>query len=134
MQVYKVSNIFYILCLGFIKCSAACFTANLTVKNMGSMRHIRGASRIWLYGSIGLSILWTIASVIALAVPCPSYGGRINASGMCGGTVWRWIGIFIGDAITDIVIVAFAASVIWRTKATITKRLVWYIPFLVRAW
>ncbi|KAK5162863.1 uncharacterized protein LTR77_011120 [Saxophila tyrrhenica] len=132
-EVYKVGNIFYIITLGLIKCSAACFTANLTVKNLGSLRQIAGKQMIGLYGSVALAIAWSIGSIVALAVPCPSYGGHANNAGMCLGTMSRWVGIFIGDAITDLAIVVFAATVIWRTKASIAKRLTWYIPFLVRA-
>ena len=36
-QSYYVSNIFYVLTLGLVKCSATCFVAKLTVKNMGSL-------------------------------------------------------------------------------------------------
>lgn len=133
-QIYKVSNLFYILTLGLIKASATCFTANLTVKNLGSLKHITPKHMVGLYGSVGLAAVWTIGSCIAIGYPCSDYGGRANRDGMCMGTVSRWVGIFVGDAITDIAIVAYAASVIWTTKASFGKRLTWYIPFLVRAW
>lgn len=131
-QLYKVSNMFYILTLGSIKCSATCFIANLTVKNMGSLRHVPREQLIGLCGSLVLSVAWAIGSVIALSFPCEAYGGRANRDGMCMGTVSRWVGVFIGNAITDIVVVVYAATVIWRTQASISKRLSWYLPFIVR--
>jgi hypothetical protein len=88
---------------------------------------------IGLYGSVGLATIWTIGSCIAVAYPCSDYGGRANQDGLCMGTVSRWVGIFVGDAVTDIVIVAYAASVIWTTQASFGTRLAWYMPFLVRA-
>lgn len=101
---------------------------------MGSLRNLNRQNVIAFYVALGLSTAWTIGSIVAIAYPCKDYGGRANQDGMCMGTFERWLGIFVGDAITDVVIVAFAASVIWTTKASITTRLAWYIPFLVRAW
>lgn len=46
----------------------------------------------------------------------------------------RWQGVVAGDVVTDVAIAAFAASVIWRTKASFRVRLVWYIPFCLRIW
>ena len=79
-QFYYTSNLLYILVLGLIKCSAALFTVNLTVKDLGSMRH---ASRQHKYAFYGISILaaaWTIASITVLALPCAS-------DDVCVGTV-----------------------------------------------
>ncbi|KAK5135296.1 hypothetical protein LTR08_005399 [Meristemomyces frigidus] len=44
----------------------------------------------------------------------------------------RWIGIFVGDAVTDLAIALSAASVIWRTQAAFRVRLMWYFPFCLR--
>ncbi|KAK5696057.1 hypothetical protein LTR97_008477 [Elasticomyces elasticus] len=35
------------------------------------------------------------------------------------GTLDRWIGVLVGDAVTDLLIVAFAGSIILRTKAAL---------------
>jgi len=127
-KLYYVSNIFYVLALGFIKCSAACFIANLTVKNMGSLRQVPREQMLWMVGVVTLSVLWTIGAAIALGLPCSTGVGDV-----CMGTVNRWVGVFVGDAVSDISIVAFAASVVWRTNASVSKRIVWYIPFALRA-
>lgn len=130
--MYKVTNIFYVLTLGSIKCSATCFIANLMVYRMGSLRHIPRKKKIILYGILALATIWVIGSVVAFSYPCDAYGGSTSRDGMCMGTVSRWVGVFVGDAITDIVVVVYAASVIWQTKAPIGKRLSWYLPFIVR--
>jgi len=46
----------------------------------------------------------------------------------------RWLAVFVGDAITDLMVTAFAGSVILRTKAAIRKRLMWYTPFCLPIW
>lgn len=45
-----------------------------------------------------------------------------------------WVGIFVLDGVTDLVIAAFAASIIWPTKALVRLKLVWYMPFTIRLW
>lgn len=45
-----------------------------------------------------------------------------------------WAGIFASDGLTDLVIIAFAASIILPTKARLQLKLVWYMPFLIRLW
>ena len=134
-QFYYVSNIFYAITLGLIKCSATCFVANLTVKNMGSLRHAPKQQKYSLYVVIALAIAWTIGSAVTLGVPCEMPHPLISTEpAMCMGTTDRWLGVFLGDAASDLAIIGFAASVIWRTQASVAKRLVWYTPFLVRLW
>ena len=154
-QSYYVSNIFYAITLGLIKCSATCFVANLTVKNMGSLQHAPKIHLFTLYGVVALCVAWTIGSAVTLGLPCEVSPPLVTSRSMCMGTVRffagtqrnklcilrlilsqvdRWAGIFAGDAISDLAIVVYAASVIWRTQASVSKRLVWYIPFSVRLW
>lgn len=45
-----------------------------------------------------------------------------------------WVGISVSDGMTDLVIAAFAASIIWPTKARFRLKLIWYIPFHIRLW
>lgn len=46
----------------------------------------------------------------------------------------RWIGVFVGDAVTDLAIALAAANIIWRTQAAWRLRLMWYFPFCLRIW
>lgn len=48
--------------------------------------------------------------------------------------IGRWVGVFVGDAITDVVLSAFGANVIARTQAPVGKKLIWLLPFVARAW
>lgn len=46
----------------------------------------------------------------------------------------RWRGIFAGDAVTDLIIAASAANVVWRTHAAKRMKITWYFPFMLRIW
>ncbi|KAK4977546.1 hypothetical protein LTR42_001916 [Elasticomyces elasticus] len=125
-RVYYVSNLFFILVLGLIKCSVALFVANLTVNNMGSLRDASRRQKAMLGSVLAATIAWTIASIIVLALPC-------GTETVCIGTMERWEGIFAGDAVTDIAIAFFAANIVLRTQVTFRLRLMWYLPFVLRA-
>ncbi|TKA27108.1 hypothetical protein B0A54_17050 [Friedmanniomyces endolithicus] len=85
---YYASNIFYVIALGLARCSATCFVANLTVKDMGSPKRVPHKIKIVMSALLSASLGWM---------------------------VYRWEGIFSGDAVTDITIVVFAGFVVWRT-------------------
>lgn len=87
MQIYHASNVFYAITLGLIKCSAGCFIANLTVKGMGSLRHVPATQKIPLYGVLGLSVAWTIAAIVTLAAPCSETDPSVDTKQICVGTV-----------------------------------------------
>ncbi|KAK4959469.1 hypothetical protein LTR10_004274 [Elasticomyces elasticus] len=144
-QVYYVSNLFFILVLGLIKCSVALFVANLTVNNMGSLRDASRRQKAMLGSVLAATIAWTIASIIVLALPCGTETVCIGT--VSSATIWtrgrstdillsqmeRWEGIFAGDAVTDIAIAFFAANIVLRTQVTFRLRLMWYLPFVLRA-
>jgi ABC-type nickel/cobalt efflux system permease component RcnA len=79
-QYYFTSNFLFVLVLGLVKCSVAMFVANLTVNNMGSLRHASRKHRVVLSILLGLSAAWTAASVVILALPC-------RHKNVCTGTV-----------------------------------------------
>ncbi|KAK4904965.1 hypothetical protein LTR49_025672 [Elasticomyces elasticus] len=71
-KLYYVSNLFYILILGFVKSSAALYIVNLTVQGLGSLRHVSRQKKYIFFAVLTLDITWTIASIAALAFPCGS--------------------------------------------------------------
>jgi hypothetical protein len=148
--VYRASNTLYVITLALVKCSAACSIANLTVKNAGSMRDVPKMQKWSVYVIIGHTMAWILMSILFLVLPC-SYAQP--GSKICIGTVRtlfeyhipvaklantaqynRWIGIFAGDAVTDLYVTVLAASVVWRTHAAVQTRILWFMPFCLRLW
>ncbi|KAK4549977.1 hypothetical protein LTR86_011335, partial [Recurvomyces mirabilis] len=93
---------------------------------MGSLRNASRRQKVMLGGVLIATIGWIVASIVVLALPCGS-------ETMCVGTMERWEGIFAGDAITDITIALFAANTILRTQIAFRVRIMWYLPFCLRA-
>jgi len=71
-QLYYLSNLFFILVLGLVKCSTAFLITNLTVNRLGSLRHASRKHKMALGGVLILTITWTVASIVVLALPCGS--------------------------------------------------------------
>jgi len=71
-QFYYLSNLFFVLVLGLVKCSTAFLITNLTVNRLGSLRNASRKHKIALGGVLALTVTWTIASIVVLALPCGS--------------------------------------------------------------
>ncbi|KAK4890622.1 hypothetical protein LTR27_010661 [Elasticomyces elasticus] len=127
VKAYRVSNVFYAISIGLVKASTACFIASLTVKNAGSFKHVPRAQKRTVCVILALTAAWTAASAIVLGLTCTP-----QPTSSCMGTLDRWIGVLVGDAVTDLLIVAFAGSIILRTEAAVSKRVAWYLPFCIR--
>jgi uncharacterized membrane protein YjgN (DUF898 family) len=80
VQFYYLSNLLYVLVLGLIKCSASLWVVKLTVNNLGSLRQASRQRRLTFYGISALIAIWTIASIVVLALPC-------HSNDTCMGTV-----------------------------------------------
>ncbi|KAK3660391.1 hypothetical protein LTR56_000767, partial [Elasticomyces elasticus] len=124
---YRVSNVFYAISIGLVKASTACFIASLSVKNAGSFKHVPRAQKRTVCVVLALTAACTAASAIVLGLTCTP-----QPTSSCMGTLDRCIGVLVGDAVTDLLIVAFAGSIILRTEAAVSKRVAWYLPFCIR--
>ena len=143
-QLYYASNILYVLTLGLIKCSASLHVAKLTVKNLGSIRNIPAKQRRTLLVLFCLIAAWIVSSLVVLLRPCDdshvcvgtvrrgSHSTQVRMEVLTESQVERWTGILAGDILTDVAIAAFAATIIWRTQASIRARTLWYLPFCIR--
>jgi hypothetical protein len=80
VQFYYLSNLLYVLVLGLIKCSSSLWVVKLTVNNLGSLRQASRERRLTFYGISALIAIWTIASIVVLALPC-------HSNDTCMGTV-----------------------------------------------
>ncbi|KAK3658025.1 hypothetical protein LTR22_009077, partial [Elasticomyces elasticus] len=126
-EAYRVSNVFYAISIGLVKASTACFIASLSVKNAGSFKHVPRAQKRTVCVVLALTAACTAASAIVLGLTCTP-----QPTSSCMGTLDRCIGVLVGDAVTDLLIVAFAGSIILRTEAAVSKRVAWYLPFCIR--
>lgn len=65
-----MSNLFFILVLGIVRCLAKLFIANLTVNKLASLRNASHKHKIKLDSILALNVRWTIASPV---VQYPGY-------------------------------------------------------------
>ncbi|KAK5693928.1 hypothetical protein LTR97_009545 [Elasticomyces elasticus] len=113
---------------------------------MGSLRDVSRRQKAMLGSVLAATIAWTVASIVVLALPCGTE--TVCVGTVSSATIWtcgrstdillsrveRWEGVFAGDAVTDIAIAFFAANIVLRTQVTFRLRLMWYLPFFLRAW
>ncbi|KAK3621722.1 hypothetical protein LTR56_022614 [Elasticomyces elasticus] len=112
---------------------------------MGSLRDASRRQKAMLGSVLAATIAWTVASIVVLALPCGTE--TVCVGTVSSATIWtcgrstdillsqmeRWEGVFAGDAVTDIAIAFFAANIVLRTQVTFRLRLMWYLPFFLRA-
>ncbi|KAK5117849.1 hypothetical protein LTR85_008623 [Meristemomyces frigidus] len=125
-MLYHASNILYVVVLGLAKISAAGGILNLTVYNRGSIRTAPVNHKVVFAVEAVVAAAWMFASIVGLSLQCE------HGASTCEGTMDTWVGIFVGDAVTDLAIAGFAASIIWRTKAILRLKVIWYTPYVIR--
>nr|OQO30673.1 hypothetical protein B0A51_01948 [Rachicladosporium sp. CCFEE 5018] len=115
------SQILYILSVGTSRCSIALFLRNLSRDKKDTKVGVAVAA---------IALLWTVASVLAIAIRVDASGPWLSDSELFG----RWVGVEVAAAaiLVELTIWSFSIMLIWRLNMRVQKRIKLLLIFASR--
>ncbi|OQN98981.1 hypothetical protein B0A48_14841 [Cryoendolithus antarcticus] len=113
------SQILYILSVGTSRCSIALFLRNLSRDKKGTKVGVAVAA---------IALLWTVASVLAIAIRVDASGPWLSDSELFG----RWVGVEVAAILVELTIWSFSIMLIWRLIMRVQKRIKLLLIFASR--
>ncbi|OQO02776.1 hypothetical protein B0A48_11058 [Cryoendolithus antarcticus] len=114
------SQILYILSVGTSRCSMALFLRNLSRDKKDTKLGVAVAA---------VALLWTVASVLAIAIRGDASGPWLSVSAFFG----RWLGVEVAAILVELVIWSFSIMLIWRLNMAVQKRIKLLLIFASQA-
>ncbi|KAK5069183.1 hypothetical protein LTR64_008663 [Lithohypha guttulata] len=115
-SLYYASNLFFILALGLSKVSVVFF-----LRRISRAKHHKLAYDV----VIGLHVLWTVGSFLALALQCDLSSPWTVIGRDCGtGVLRRWQVICALDIISELLIVSMAVYLVWGLQTSLEQKVV----------
>ncbi|KAJ1332068.1 cadherin EGF LAG seven-pass G-type receptor 1 [Microdochium nivale] len=110
-KAYYAANICLFLALSLSKCSILALILRVVQDKTSPMRRL-------CVGTIGLSAVWGVASIILFSANCPIDSALASGVPSCSAQQVRWIIITAIDVITEIAICVFPLALVWSVHMT----------------
>jgi len=125
IQRWLASEIFYIFTIAASKCSVILLVRRLFSNDMAKQRLVCDVF-------LAVSLLWAVASSIALGANCNYRVDLGAADATCNNMEGRWIGINVIDIITEVGTLVLTLGLVWQLQMSWKNKAHVVVAFLFR--